>query len=150
MKLNTVKKQDEAVENAYIPEVETVEEPVEDLSGLSLDEKIIYWKNKYKRIFKCSIGGQTYIFRRINRKEYTKIAFTKPQENISKQEEMYNKQYEFCKVAVLYPDNVADILDDCAGISPTLGDEIIFNSGFGDIYTKTKEITEDDNETEED
>lgn len=152
MKLNNSTKKQEAVqpEDITMPEVheDVREEPKEDLSGLDLSEKIIYWKNKYKKIYQTKIGGEHFIWRRITRKEYTDIALANdPGDVKNKQLDMYNKQYKFCKVAVLYPDNVSEIMDECAGICSTLGDEIIFASGFGDLYPTTKEIGDGDEET---
>ena len=149
MKLNnSIKKQEAAqAEDITMPEVheDVQEEPKEDLSGLDLSEKIIYWKNKYKKIYQTKIGGEHFIWRRITRKEYSNIALANnPGDVKNKQLDMYDKQYKFCQVAVLYPDNVSDIMDECAGICATLGDEIIYASGFGDLYPTTKEIGDND------
>lgn len=134
------------VENA--PIAQEPQDIREDLSGLSFNEKIAYWKAKYKRIFKTEIDKEDYIWRRITRHEYTDIALNKIDANNSKID-IYEKQYLFCKAAVLYPENIEEVMNDCAGIAPTLADEIIFKSGFGEIYPKTEEVGVDSDETDE-
>ena len=134
------------IENAHV--LQEAQDSGEDLSELSFNEKIVYWKAKYKRIFKTEIDKEDYIWRRITRREYTDIALNKIDADNSKID-IYEKQYLFCKAAVLYPENIEEVMNECAGIAPTLADEIIFKSGFGEIYPKTEEVGVDDNETDE-
>ena len=119
-------------------QIEEIVEEKEDLSALSFDDKLLYWKAKHQRIFKTIIDKEDYIWRRLTRKEYSSIAFSKISDN--SKIDIYEKQYLFCKAAVLYPDNICEIMDDIAGIAPTLADEIIMKSGFGEIYPKTEEV----------
>lgn len=153
MKLNTTaKKQDDMsqVENVTMSDVSEVrEEPVEDLSGMSFEDKIIYWKNKYKKIFRTRVGGEDYIWRRITRKEYAEIALANNPDGVTnKQLDMYEKQFKFCAATVLYPENIVEIMNESAGLCATLGDEIIFASGFGELYPKTVEVGSEEDKNE--
>lgn len=151
MKLNSIKnnstdnEQDEVKTTISTQNVEPVKE---DLSGLTLNEKIEYWKNKYKKIYRTIIDDTTFIWRRLNRSEYSSVAFETYSEN--QKLDMYEKQYRFCQFCVLYPDNAIDMMDESAGIAPVLADEIVFKSGFGSMFPKTSEITSADDLSDED
>ena len=151
MKLNSIKNnstdnvQEEVKATISTQNVEPVKE---DLSGLTLNEKIEYWKNKYKKIYRTIIDDTTFIWRRLNRSEYSSVAFETYSEN--QKLDMYEKQYRFCQFCVLYPDNAIDMMNESAGIAPVLADEIVFKSGFGSMFPKTSEITSADDLSDED
>lgn len=151
MKLNSIKNNstdnDQEEVKATIS-TQNVEPVKEDLSGLTLNEKIEYWKNKYKKIYRTIIDDTTFIWRRLNRSEYSSVAFETYSEN--QKLDMYEKQYRFCQFCVLYPDNAIDMMNESAGIAPVLADEIVFKSGFGSMFPKTSEITSADDLSDED
>lgn len=118
--------------------VPTAEKEAKETASMNMSDKINYWKDKYKKIYCTTIDDTQFIWRRINRAEYYQCAFQKF--NNDSKIDMFEKQYLFCKIGVLYPENVVDIMDECAGIAPILSDEIIYKSGFGDAYPKTKGI----------
>ena len=151
MKLNSIKNNSTDNEQEEVKatiSTQNVEPVREDLSGLTLNEKIEYWKNKYKKIYRTIIDDTTFIWRRLNRSEYSSVAFETYSEN--QQLDMYEKQYRFCQFCVLYPDNAIDMMDESAGIAPVLADEIVFKSGFGSMFPKTSEITSADDLSDED
>lgn len=119
-------------------ETPTAIKEIECTKDMDLADKINYWKNKYKKIYCTTIDDTKFIWRRINRAEYSQCAFKKFS-NDSKID-MFEKQYLFCKIGVLYPENIIELMDECAGIAPILSDEIIYKSGFGDAYPKTVEV----------
>lgn len=151
MKLNSIKNNSTDNEQEEVKttiSTQNVEPVKEDLSGLTLNEKIEYWKNKYKKIYRTIIDDTTFIWRRLNRSEYSSVAFETYSEN--QKLDMYEKQYRFCQFCVLYPDNAIDMMDESAGIAPVLADEIVFKSGFGSMFPKTSEITSADDLSDED
>ena len=151
MKLNSIKNNSTDNEQEEVKatiSTQNVEPVKEDLSGLTLNEKIEYWKNKYKKIYRTIIDDTTFIWRRLNRSEYSSVAFETYSEN--QKLDMYEKQYRFCQLCVLYPDNAIDMMDESAGIAPVLADEIVFKSGFGSMFPKTSEITSADDLSDED
>ena len=151
MKLNSIKNNSTDIEQEEVKatiSTQNVEPVKEDLSGLTLNEKIEYWKNKYKKIYRTIIDDTTFIWRRLNRSEYSSVAFETYSEN--QKLDMYEKQYRFCQFCVLYPDNAIDMMNESAGIAPVLADEIVFKSGFGSMFPKTSEITSADDLSDED
>lgn len=147
MKLNSIKTQTTNQENNVVDNNEDknklstikVEPQKEDLSELSMNEKIEYWINKYKKIYRTIIDDTTFIWRRLNRNEYSSVAFESYSDN--NKLDMYEKQYRFCQFCVLYPDNAIEMMNESAGIAPVLADEIVFKSGFGSMFPKTNEVT---------
>ena len=151
MKLNSIKNNSTDNEQEEVKatiSTQNVEPVKEDLSGLTLNEKIEYWKNKYKKIYRTIIDDTTFIWRRLNRSEYSSVAFETYSEN--QKLDMYEKQYRFCQFCVLYPDNAIDMMNESAGIAPVLADEIVFKSGFGSMFPKTSEIISADDLSDED
>ena len=72
MKLNSIKNNSTDNEQEEVKatiSTQNVEPVKEDLSGLTLNEKIEYWKNKYKKIYRTIIDDTTFIWRRLNRSE---------------------------------------------------------------------------------
>ena len=121
MKLNSIKNNSTDNEQEEVKatiSTQNVEPVKEDLSGLTLNEKIEYWKNKYKKIYRTIIDDTTFIWRRLNRSEYSSVAFETYSEN--QKLDMYEKQYRFCQFCVLYPDNAIDMMNESAGIAPVL------------------------------
>ena len=151
MKLNSIKNNSTDNEQEEVKttiSTQNVEPVKEDLSGLTLNEKIEYWKNKYKKIYRTIIDDTTFIWRRLNRSEYSSVSFETYSEN--QKLDMYENQYRFCQFCVLYPDNAIDMMNESAGIAPVLADEIVFKSGFGSMFPKTSEITSADDLSDED
>ncbi len=155
MKLNSIKNSNQDNNQVEVTEESTptlstqkVEPVKEDLSGLTLNEKIEYWKNKYKKIYRTIIDDTTFIWRRLNRNEYASVAFETFSDN--KKLDMFEKQFRFCQFCVLYPDNAIEMMNESAGIAPVLADEIVFKSGFSSMFPKTEEVTSADDLSDED
>ena len=141
-KVNETKEVQQDTEVAIDDDLPTVEKEKIATQGMDLAEKITYWKDKYKKIYRTVIDDTTFIWRRINRAEYSKCAFEKFSTNSKL--DMFEKQYLFCKIGILYPENAIELMDDSAGIAAILSDEIIYKSGFADMYPKTTEVEDAD------
>ena len=101
-----------------------------------LKEKINAWKAEHGKIFKTTIDGDEYIWRKLKRKEYVEIMAT--QENTDKDidQVIYARQEKIAKMPVLYPDTIEEDLEKNAGLATTLADEVIAKSGFGNFETQ--------------
>ena len=92
----------------------------------SLDKSIASWKATYGKIYKNMIDETNFvIWRPIKRKEY-KAILQLEEEGL----EVLNKQEEFVKAAVLYPDNAEELIESRAGLASVLSEEILKHSGF--------------------
>ena len=94
----------------------------------NLEQSIEIWKNQHGKLFKTTIDGEVFIWRRIKRKEYVDIV-NSGEENTD--EDIFKRQEEVVKTAILYPENIEQILEECAGYTATLSEEILLKSGFG-------------------
>lgn len=102
-----------------------------------LKNQIETWKSQYGKVYKTTIDGEDYIWRKLKRKEYSNIMNTITlQEGMEEDELIMLRQDEIVKTVTLYPDNILQEIEDSAGLGPTLSDEIIFKSGFGVPVTK--------------
>lgn len=110
-------------DNKEVINSEIKETDTETTSELILEEKIEEWK-KSTPVFRNYIDGDEFIiWKPLNRAEYKSI---------------YDKELspdevndELIKLAVLYPDNITELLEERAGLSYVLSDEILKLSGFG-------------------
>lgn len=95
-------------------------------------ELIKQLKDKHKKIWKTTlVDGTEIIWRRLNRKEYKKIM--KDYEDIEdKGERLMEREDAVCRAAVLYPcvSVLNNILENMAGASPVISDDIYEKSGF--------------------
>lgn len=100
-----------------------------------LDLKIREWKKVYSAVYKTVIADETIIFRPISRKEWKELML----QGIDDKEELLDKEEQLIKTTVLYPDanELEKIIEDYAGVSEIISDQIMFCSGFSNV-TPTK------------
>lgn len=96
------------------------------------------WKLEYGKVFKTTIEGEEYIWRKLKRKEYVLVMADKAADEEELESKIYDRQEEIVKLVVLYPENIEEELEKSAGLATTLADEIIPKSGFG--IPKTEEL----------
>ena len=102
-----------------------------------LNAKIQAWKAEHGKVFKTVIDGEDYIWRKLKRKEYVALMANKSEED-DLDARIYERQEEIAKLVILYPENVADLINENAGLATTISDEVIARSGFG--ITETQEL----------
>jgi len=107
----------------------------QDVFNEDIDEdKINAWKAEYKDIYRSRIADYTFFWHKIRRGDYVKIMSDKDLNEIDNIDlKVYYRQDIIIKSSVLYPseEELDKILEDNAGISTTLADEIMIRSGFG-------------------
>ena len=107
----------------------------QDVFNDDIDEdKINAWKAEYKDIYRSRIADYTFFWHKIRRGDYVKIMSDKDLNEIDNIDlKVYYRQDIIIKSSVLYPseEELDRILEDNAGISTTLADEIMIRSGFG-------------------
>lgn len=131
---------EEVNEKDYDVVADVQEEETEDLSDMNLEEKIKYWKEKYGKLYKTEFDNEYYIWRRIKRKEFINLFTEVPDDEENKDLVYWQRQEVVCKRAVLYPENIAQKIENCAGLATILSEEIMYKSGFGTLGMTTKEI----------
>lgn len=106
-----------------------------EVKELTLDEKIVAWKEEHKKIFKNSIDGKDYIWRRIKRQEYADIMSVKDGNDV--EERIYNRQYAITKLVILNieQEELELDLEELAGLAATIADEVLDKSGFNASQT---------------
>ena len=102
---------------------------------VTLEDQIAGWKVEHKKIFKNTIDGKDYIWRRIKRSEYSEIMGMKDGADVD--ERIYNRQYAIAKKVIL---NISEAeleadLDELAGLATTIADEVLDKSGFNATTT---------------
>lgn len=93
----------------------------------SLDVLIPKWKKELGRIYKNTVDDIEIIWRPIKRKEYRELL------NISSEEKddaFFLRQEKTCSMAVLYPKNIDELMEQRAGLASVLSEEILAKSGF--------------------
>lgn len=99
-------------------------------------QRIDGWKAAHGKIFKTGFGDIDIIWKKLKRKEYVNIMSTGSKEEGSAG--MYARQDMITLSSVLFPDNIRDLIEDNAGLSTSLSDEITMKSGFD--VSKTREL----------
>ena len=103
------------------------------VNGVS-EEDINSWKAEYGDIYHSIIGEFDFFWHKIRRSDYVKIM---SDENLNKIDnidiKIYYRQDIIIKSSVISPneEELDKILEENAGISTTLADEIMIRSGFG-------------------
>ena len=114
---------------------------VNALSQAQIEE----WKAAYGHVYNTADGNDTIIYRPIRRVEYTKLMLETDisEEDAQNQEKrierLENHQTALCKVTVLYPGNILELIEERAGLAANLADEIMAHSGFNAL-AKSEEL----------
>ena len=98
-------------------------------------EQIDEWKVKYGHVYKTMVDGEAIIWRRLKRSEYVDLmnAETEAVEtDDDRAKRIMVRQDAVVKATVLYPDAAAveRLIEDSAGFSIALSQEILDHSGF--------------------
>lgn len=92
------------------------------------------WKAEYGDVYRSRIADFEFFWHKIRRGDYVRIMSDEDLNKIDNIDvKIYYRQDIIIKNSVLYPDKeeLDKILEDNAGISTTLADEIMIRSGFG-------------------
>lgn len=119
-----VKKAVEAVEEAETVMEEAPKEPVV-LNKQQIEE----WKKQYGKVFRTVIGTNAFIWHRLTRKDYVSLMMD-DSVSADEDERLYQRQEMACKTAILWPENVDEILQAEGCIASNLGGVIMERSGF--------------------
>lgn len=92
------------------------------------DEQIAAWKAEHGKIFKTTIDGETYIWRRLKRREYVDAMSYRSEENPDAN--VYLRQNIIASIVTLYPTDMAWRIEEYAGLAGEISDRAILKSGF--------------------
>lgn len=132
----TPKKKRKSPKKAAAPKVEEpkVEAPAEEEDDFDkIVELIPEWKKQYKKIFKNEFDGEIIIWRRLKRKEYKDILMQEVEDEDGR---ILSRQEKMVEVALLYPFDAKNLIEENAGLATVLSDEILAKSGFALSFTE--------------
>jgi hypothetical protein len=92
------------------------------------EEQIHEWKEKYKRIWKTTVGENTIIWRKLSRADYKEIMTDK--DILDKDTKIFDRQDQIVEKVALYPDNIVELIEENGGLASTVADRILDESGF--------------------
>ena len=98
-----------------------------DITQKELDEL----KVKYKKIFRSYFIDKTYVWHRLNRKDFNQICADT--ESIKDEDELIAaREKEFCKACVIYPrqEEMLNIIEEDDIVASKISQEILYRSGF--------------------
>jgi hypothetical protein len=103
-------------------------------------EQIEKWKEEYKHVYRVTLDGDDIIFRRLKRSEYISILKESGEANVADASDLQDKSFErqeaILKYTVIFPEDVDALIEESAGLSTVLADEILAKSGFVNVYTE--------------
>lgn len=103
------------------------------------EETINSWKAEYGDIYRSNIADYEFFWHKVRRADYVKIMSDEDLNKIDNIDiKIYYRQDIIIKSSVLYPseEELDNILENNAGISTTLADEIMIRSGFGRAHSE--------------
>lgn len=127
MKLHDELQQEQTQENLVTQEETAAPAPVTAPAEITA-EQIAAWKAEHGKIFKTTIDGQTYIWRRLKRREYVEAMSYRSEENPDAN--VYLRQNIICKIVTLYPTDMDWRIEEYAGVAGEISDRAILKSGF--------------------
>ena len=103
-------------------------------------EQIEKWTEEYKHVYRVTLDGDDIIFRRLKRSEYISILKESGEANVADASDLQDKSFErqeaILKHTVIFPEDVDTLIEESAGLSTVLADEILAKSGFVNVYTE--------------
>lgn len=103
-------------------------------------EQIEKWKEEYKHVYRVTMDGDDIIFRRLKRSEYIAILKESGEANTNDandlQDKSFARQEAILKHTVIFPEDVDTLIEESAGLSTVLADEVLVKSGFVNVYTE--------------
>lgn len=100
------------------------------------EHQVNEWKSKWRRVFKTVIDGEVFVWRQLRRKEFVELTNTYSD---TQNGGTFELQDRIVKTAMLYPENIAEVIESSAGLSSILSEEIVSKSGF-DVDKETQEM----------
>lgn len=98
------------------------------------EDDINKWRAEYGDIYRSRIADMTFFWHKVRRADYVRIMSDEDLNQIENLDlKIYYRQDIIIKSSCLYPsqEELDKILEENAGISTTLADEIMVRSGFG-------------------
>jgi hypothetical protein len=92
------------------------------------EAQIAAWKAEHGKVFKTVIDGQTYVWRRLKRREYVDAMSYRSEENPDAN--VYLRQNIIASIVTLYPADMAFRIEEFAGLAGEISDRAILKSGF--------------------
>ncbi|MGG2085296.1 hypothetical protein [Lysinibacillus pakistanensis] len=92
------------------------------------NEQIAAWKAEHGKVFKTVIDGETYIWRRLKRREYVDAMSYRSEENPDVN--VYLRQNIIASIVTLYPSDMLERIEEYAGLAGEISDRAILKSGF--------------------
>lgn len=99
-------------------------EITEDNLGVLVPE----WKAKFGRLYKNLVDGEIYIWKPLRRGEYKELL--KLNDDADVEDRFLLKQEAVVAMAVLFPANIDEVIQEKAGLATVLSEEILAKSGF--------------------
>lgn len=93
----------------------------------SLEKLIPEWKKEFGRLYKNTVDDIEIIWRPIKRREYRELLSISTDGN---EDAFFLRQEKTCTMAVLYPNNIVELIEQRAGLASVLSEEILAKSGF--------------------
>jgi hypothetical protein len=128
--VEAVEKLEENVEVAIkeTPKAAETIEATEKTEGYS-DKDIKVWKAEHKKIYRTYVNNDEYVWRKLKRTEYTQLMSNKAEDG-REQLKLYERQEAIATMVVLYPTNIAELIEENCGLATTISDEVVSKSGF--------------------
>lgn len=93
------------------------------------------WKKEYGSVYKTVIGGEPYIWRKLRRGEYVKL-MTKDRKESNQDARVYARQDEITTMCTLFPEGIAELIEENGALSTVISDEVMLRSGFAAEQTE--------------
>lgn len=103
-------------------------------------EQIEKWKEEFKHVYRVTLDGDDIVFRRLKRSEYISILKESGKADTTDandlQDKSFARQEAILKHTVIFPEDVDTLIEESAGLSTVLADEVLVKSGFVNVYTE--------------
>jgi len=117
------------VENEEIVQEHMLEQSTQLPVKIELtNEQIATWKAEHGKVFKTVIDDETYIWRRLRRREYVDAMSYRSEENPDAN--VYLRQNIIASIVTLYPSDMSERIEEYAGLAGEISDRAILKSGF--------------------
>jgi len=117
------------VENEEIVQEHMLEQSTQLPVKIELtNEQIAAWKAEHGKVFKTVIDDETYIWRRLRRREYVDAMSYRSEENPDAN--VYLRQNIIAGIVTLYPSDMSERIEEYAGLAGEISDRAILKSGF--------------------
>lgn len=111
-----------------VKEVESKVKTTGVKTKLTLEDKIKEWKKTYSKLYKNEFEDKTIIWKILSRKDFKDVL--NMSDELSQEDRLLTKQEITTLKSVLYPENIAELIEQNAGLATTLSEEILSKSGF--------------------